>query len=152
MKYSDALLRSSDPDQTIWKLLQEWIVNACWTNYLFYINAKIGLFLRPLTRGDQYVVRSGQVVCRSDYEKEFFLVQSFAAAAAASSGGGGGGTGGGSGLPAQSNLAPQVCSLTSLMFQSMFSRVKSIASSYTLLWKLKKNDNAKCRTPLTMEM
>ena len=61
------------------------------------------------------MVRSGQVVCRSDYEKEFFLVQSFAAAAAASSGGGGGGgTGGGSGLPAQSNLAPQVCSLTSL--------------------------------------
>ena len=93
------------------------------------MNAKIGLFLRPLTRGDQYVVRSGQVVCRSDYEKEFFLVQSFAAAAAASSGGGGG-TGGGSGLPAQSNLAPQVCSLTSLMFQSMFSGVKSIASSY----------------------
>ena len=41
------------------------------------------LFCRPLTRGDQYVIRAGQVVCRADYEKEFYLVQSFAAAAAA---------------------------------------------------------------------
>ena len=32
---------------------------------------------RPLTRGDQYVVRAGQVVCRADYEKEYFMVQGF---------------------------------------------------------------------------
>ena len=32
---------------------------------------------RSLTRGDQYVVRAGQVVCRADYEKEYFMVQGF---------------------------------------------------------------------------
>ena len=32
---------------------------------------------RPLTRGDQYIVRAGQVVCRADYEKEYFMVQGF---------------------------------------------------------------------------
>ena len=32
---------------------------------------------RPLTRGDQYVIRAGQVVCRADYEKEYFMVQGF---------------------------------------------------------------------------
>lgn len=32
---------------------------------------------RPLNRGDQYVVRAGQVVCMADYEKECFMVQGF---------------------------------------------------------------------------
>ena len=30
-----------------------------------------------LNRGDQYVVRAGQLVCMTDYEKECFMVQGF---------------------------------------------------------------------------
>jgi hypothetical protein len=31
---------------------------------------------RPLQKGDQFVVRAGQLLCRDDLEKDLFLIQS----------------------------------------------------------------------------
>lgn len=31
---------------------------------------------RPLQKGDQFVVRAGQLLCRADLEKDLFLIQS----------------------------------------------------------------------------
>merc|ERR1712038_309638 len=41
---------------------------------------------RTLNRGDQYVVRAGQLVCMADYEKECFMVQGFSASATSNTG------------------------------------------------------------------
>ena len=30
---------------------------------------------QPLQKGDQFVMRAGQLFCRTDYEKEMFLLQ-----------------------------------------------------------------------------
>ena len=40
-----------------------------------------------LNRGDQYVVRAGQLVCMTDYEKECFMVQGFSSNSSASNAG-----------------------------------------------------------------
>lgn len=32
---------------------------------------------QPLQRGDQYVLRAGQLICRTDFEKELYMMQSF---------------------------------------------------------------------------
>ncbi|XP_040568283.1 LIM homeobox transcription factor 1-beta [Lepeophtheirus salmonis] len=47
----------------------------------------------PLQRGDQYVIRSGQIVCRTDFEKEFYVLQQgFSSSPAPPQNGRGGGT------------------------------------------------------------
>ena len=30
-----------------------------------------------MQRGDQYVLRAGQLICRNDFEKELYMMQSF---------------------------------------------------------------------------
>ena len=30
-----------------------------------------------LQRGDQYILRAGQLICRTDFEKELYMMQSF---------------------------------------------------------------------------
>ena len=68
---------------------------------------------RTLNRGDQYVVRAGQLVCMADYEKECFMVQGFSASSSSNTPG-----------PSHSEFVQEAQ-------QGLFSRRKIISCSRT---------------------
>ncbi|CAG0925282.1 unnamed protein product, partial [Notodromas monacha] len=53
---------------------REYVMRA--GSIVFHLNCFLcaGCF-RPLQKGDQFVLRAGQPLCRADFEKEFFLLQ-----------------------------------------------------------------------------